>query len=111
MEKKKYYIDMQSREISQIKYQNNHNYQIYATDEEVKELRRLLNQVYEADKDAYWRSHIPFIPYHRDIENDRYDQSFTDALQLIYKLGDEHTREYIETSGVLDDRSLDDKRL
>lgn len=111
MEKKTYYVDMQSREISQIKYHNNHHYQIRATKDEVEQLRRILNKVYEADRGAYWRSHFPFVPYHRDIENDLYDQAFTEALQLIYKLGDDDTREYIETSGVLADKSLDDKHL
>lgn len=110
MEKQTYYVDLQSREISRIKYHNNHHFQIEATEDEIQQLRRILNRVYEADLDAYWRSHIPFIPYHRDIENDRYDQALTEAFQLLYELGDENTKEYIETSGVLSSRSIDHKR-
>lgn len=107
---KTYYVNMQAREISQIKFQNNHHYKIEATADEVEELRRLFNKVYEADRDAYWRSHIPFVPYHNDLANDQYDEAFTEALQLIYKLGDEQTRTYIDTTGVLAGRSLDSRR-
>lgn len=110
MERKTYYVNMQGREISQIKYQNNHHYKINATDDEVRELRRLFDQVHAADMEAYWRTHIPFVPYHRDLGNDRYDEAFTEALQLIYQLGDENTRMYIDTTGVLSDNSLQSKR-
>lgn len=110
MAKKTYYVNMQAREISQIKFQNNHHYQITATNDEVNELRRLLNKVYDADRDAYWRAHIPFVPYHHDMANDQYDEAFTEALQLIYNLGDEQTRTYIDTTGVFSDRSLDSRR-
>ncbi|HZW69174.1 MAG TPA: hydrolase [Pseudogracilibacillus sp.] len=110
MAKKTYYIDLQSREISQNKTYNNHHYQIEATHEEAMELRRLLTKVYDADVDAYWRAHIPFVPYHKDLANDQYDEAFTAALALVYDLGDEATRAYIDTTGVLSDRSLDSRR-
>lgn len=110
MTKKKYYVDMQSREISQVKYHNNHHYQIQATDEEIQKLRRLFDRVGYGDMAAYWRSHIPFEPYHNDLGNDLYDESFTDALALIYELGDETTKMYIDSTGVLADKSLQSKR-
>lgn len=110
MEKKWYYVDMQSREISQTKFDNNHHYKIYASDEEVEQLRRIFDRVYEADREAYWRSHVPFVPYHHDRGNDLYDRSFTEALQLIYELGDADTKRFIESEGILSDRSLDEKR-
>jgi|SRR5699024_9034133 len=110
MSRKTYYVNMQAREISQVKFQNNHHYKIEASNDEVNELRRLLTKVYDADVDAYWRSHIPFIPYHQDMANDQYDEAFTEALQLIYQLGDDQTRTYIDTTGVLTNRSLDSRR-
>lgn len=110
MAKKTYYINMQAREISQVKFQNNHHYEIRATEDQVNELRRLFNKVADADRDAYWRSHIPFVPYHNDLANDQYDEAFTEALGLIYELGDDATKNYIDTTGVLTDRSLDSRR-
>ena len=107
MKRDTYYVSMQSREISKGKFYNNHHYKICATEDEVKQLRRLFNQIADADNDAYWRAHIPFKHYHHDMANDSYDEKFTEALQFIYQLGDEQTRAYIDTTGVLDDRSLD----
>lgn len=104
MKKKTYYVSLQSREISQVKFGNNHHFVISATDEEVKALRRKLTDIADADNDAYWRAHIPFLPYHRDLANDLYDNNLAEALQMIYELGDEATRNYIETSGVLTNR-------
>lgn len=107
MEKKTYYVSLQSREISQVKFGNNHHFVIEATKEEVEQLRGKLNKVADAENDSYWRAHVPFIPYHDDLANDLYDASFTEALQMIHQLGDEQTRAYVESSGVLEGRSLD----
>lgn len=101
MEKKTYYVSLQSREISQVKHGNNHHFVIYATDEEVQALRRKFNEIADADNAAYWRTHIPFKPYHQDLANDLYDHAMKEAFALIYELGDEATKKYIETSGVL----------
>lgn len=110
MDKKTYYINVQAREISQVPFENNHHYQIHATTDDVEQLRRLFNQVADADRDAYWRSHIPFVPYHQDLANDQYDEAFTEALALLYELGNEETKSYIDSTGVLTNRSLDSKR-
>lgn len=107
VERKNYYVSLQSREISQIKFGNNHHFTIYATDEEVGMLRKKLDRVYEAEIDSFWRSHVPFVPYHHDLANDSYDEAFSEALEMIYKLGDEQAKVYIETSGVLTYRPLD----
>lgn len=107
MEKKQYYVSLQSREISQIKHGNNADFTIYATEGEVSMLRTKLDRVYSAEFDTFWRAHVPFIPYHNDASNDRYDQSLTEAFEMIYQLGDEQTRSYIEESGVLSDRPID----
>lgn len=101
MERRKYYVDMQAREISEVKYENNHHYTIYATETEVAELRRLFQRVTESDQASFWRSYIPFEPYHRDLANDLYDAAFSDALALVYRLGDDQTKMYIETTVVL----------
>lgn len=107
MERKTYYVSLQSREISQVKFGNNHHITIFATDEEVELLREKLDQVYTSEIDTYWRAHVPFVPYHHDQANDNYDKALSESLEIIYKLGDQQTKEYIETSGVLGNRPLD----
>jgi|SRR5690625_1804236 len=107
MDRKKYYVNLQSREISQIKHKNNANFTIYATDQEVQKLRKTLDNVHGAELGTYWRSHIPIMQYHHDPSNDRYDKSLTEAFATIYELGDEEAKSFIAESGILDDRPID----
>lgn len=107
MEKKKYYVNLQSREISKIKHENNNAFTVNATTEEVQMLRRKLDNVHGAEVDTFWRSHIPIMPYHNDLSNDRYDKNLTEAFGMIYDLGDEQARSFVKESGVLSDRPID----
>lgn len=105
-QKKKYYVNVQSREISQVPYGNNDQFTIYATGDEVKMLRMIMNKVYDADRSAYWRAHVPIVPYHRDKSNDIYDDGLTEAFQMLHDLGDSKTKEHIREMGVLSDRPM-----
>ncbi|HLR74380.1 MAG TPA: hydrolase [Virgibacillus sp.] len=106
MEKKKYYVSIASGEISQIQYQNNDEFIIYATDDEVRMLRAKMDNMHDASIGAFWRAHVPIVPYHNDQPNDDYDENITEALRMIYDLGDEETKSHIQTMGVLSDRHL-----
>lgn len=106
MNRKKYYVSLQSREISQVKYQNNADFTIYATDEEVRMLRSIFNKMYDEEVGTFWRSHVPFIPYHKDSSNDDYDREITEAFQMIYDLGNEEAKQHIHDMGVLGDRHM-----
>jgi|SRR5690625_1636034 len=103
MEKKTYYVSLQSREISQVKVGNNADFTIYATEDDVAELRTILNTIYDAEVGTFWRSHIPIIPYHHDQDNDQYDASLQEAYDKIYTLGDQATKEFIEDNHLLSD--------
>lgn len=107
MEKKKYYVNLQSKEISQIQYQNNNMFTIHATDEEVLLLRKKLVGADVAEFDTFWRAHVPIVPYHNDPSNDRYDRNLAEAYQMIYDLGDDQTKEFIEETGMLGERPID----
>ncbi|ALX47246.1 hydrolase [Lentibacillus amyloliquefaciens] len=104
--KKKYYVNPGSLEISQIKYDNNDAFIIYASDDEVRSLRQSLDGMHTADNQAFWRAHVPIKPYHNDKPNDDYDAGITEAYQLIYELGDNGTREHIEAIGILGDNQM-----
>lgn len=101
MEKKKYYVSLQSKEISQIQYGNNNDFIIHATDNEVAQLRNTLNQMHEGEMSSYWRAHVPIVPYHVDKGNQQYDAELVQAFEQLYKLGDEATRTFISESGYL----------
>lgn len=106
MEKKKFYVNMGTQEISQIKYGNNQDFIIHATEQDVVLLREKLNDMDQANTRAFFRAHVPIMPYHNDKSNDDYDNGMTGAYQILYDLGDEQTKEHIESMGVLTDRHL-----
>lgn len=108
MDKEKYYVNLQSKEISKIAYQNNTDFTIYATKEEVDFLRKKLDNVHKADTATFWRSYVPIMPYHHDESNDSYDQALLGAFQMIYELGDEQAQQFIEENNLLTKQSIID---
>ncbi|WP_163971521.1 hydrolase [Oceanobacillus halotolerans] len=106
MDKKKFYVNVGSREISQIPYDNNDQFVIYATDDEVRILREKMDTMYNADIRAFFRSHVPIKPYHEDDANDDYDADETRAFQMLYELGDETTKQHIKEMDILPDKHL-----
>jgi|SRR5690625_2977065 len=106
MDKKTYYVNLGSGEVSQIKYANNSVFTIQATEDEVQLLRAKLDDMDRADFEAYGRAHIPILAYHNDKSNDKYDAGITEAFQMLYDLGDQETKKHINEIGVLGDSHL-----
>lgn len=102
MEKKKYFVNVGSQEISQIPYDNNVDFTIYATDEDVRLLRAKMDDVHDAGFRSFFRAHVPIISYHKDESNAEYDQGMIEAFGMIYDLGNEETREHIKSMDVLE---------
>ncbi|HLR67848.1 hypothetical protein [Virgibacillus alimentarius] len=101
MERKRYYVNVGTHEISQIPYGNNSIFTIYATDEEISILRAKMDNMHGAGIRSFFRAHVPILAYHKDKSNDDYDFGLNEALQLIYGLGDEQTKAHIESMNVL----------
>ncbi|WP_100013191.1 hydrolase [Lentibacillus sediminis] len=101
MEKKTYYVNIAAGEISQIPYDNNDEFIIQATQEEVSMLRAHLNNMHDASVDAFWRAHVPIKPYHEDQPNDDYDSNMVKVYQMLHDWGDEAARTHIESIGIL----------
>ncbi|WP_138420297.1 hydrolase [Aquibacillus sediminis] len=102
MERKKYYVNVGTHEISQVQVGNNNDFTIYATDDEVYLLRQKLDEMHHDDIHAFWRAHVPIKPYHNDEENDAYDEDIISAFAMIRDLGDDKTKEHIESMEILD---------
>lgn len=102
MDKQKYYVNLGSKEISTVKFQNNDSYVIYANDDEIQRLRQIFDHMHDGDMNTFYRVHVPIMPYHKDKGNDTYDAGMLDAFQIIYDLGDERTKEHVTDIGVLD---------
>ncbi|MEQ6377608.1 hydrolase [Bacillaceae bacterium S4-13-58] len=97
MEKRKFYVNLGTQEISQIHNGNNDIFTIYATPEEVIKLREAFDEVYKDDVGAFLRAHVPFVEYHNDKPNDRVDSGLEKIISMIQELGDEKTREFISS--------------
>ncbi|SEB04812.1 hypothetical protein SAMN05421743_11429 [Thalassobacillus cyri] len=110
MEKNKYYVNVGSQEISVNHDGNNDIFAIFATEEEVIELRAFFDEVHNADERAFWRAHIPFRHYHDDEPNREFDNGLRTVFSRIYELGDEKTKEHIGSMGILEDRDSTEGR-
>ncbi|MDG0791565.1 hypothetical protein OMP38_12285 [Cohnella ginsengisoli] len=97
MEKKKYYVSMQSRSIFNEQGQAPYELEIEATDFEITNLRQLFNDWEEADQATFFRTVTPGLPYHHDPQNDRYDQLLKECYTLIYEWGTEDTKHHLNS--------------
>ncbi|UII55297.1 hydrolase [Cytobacillus spongiae] len=100
-QKKTYYIDIGSGEISQSETSSTWSYKIEATDNDIIELRELFEQNYSTDWQNFFRAHVPYVQYHFDRENDAYDRTMTKVYEMIHKLGNEEAKRHIESMGIL----------
>ena len=107
MEKEKYYVNLQNKEISRTEPTTKHELTIYATPNEVQSLRNLFNNIHSADVSGFFRAHVPIMPYSNDQPNDQYDASYVDAARVLYDLGDEDAKHFIEESGIIQDKPRD----
>ncbi|GAB2543834.1 hydrolase [Gracilibacillus alcaliphilus] len=100
MEKRQYFVNLATKEISQIPYGNNTSFTIEATGEEIFKLREKFDEVYHDEFGTFLRAHIPFLQYHEDPENQEYDQDLQEVMQMIYQLATPETRQAIQESGI-----------
>jgi hypothetical protein len=100
-QKKTYYIDVGTGQILSNASSSTWSFQIQATDEEITQLRELFNQNYSTEWKNFFRSHVPFVEYHNDKENDSYDRTIQQIYGMLYKLGDPEAKKHIESMSIL----------
>lgn len=101
MNKKKYYVSVQSGSILSSPEFSTYEFEIEATPQEITQLRELFDFYAEADNATFVRGHIPGIPYHYDDENDAYDKLLQNIYQMLHQLGTPETRSHIEEMGLM----------
>jgi hypothetical protein len=99
--KKPYYIDIGTGEISQSATSSTWNYRIEASDDEIIQLREYFDQNYSTEWQNFFRAHVPFVQYHQDRENDTYDKTMKEVYRMIHELGDDEAKKHIESMGIL----------
>ncbi|MFK2825650.1 hydrolase [Bacillus sp. B190/17] len=107
--KRAYAVDPAAKEILPADEGKGH-FIIQATAQEAAFIKKIFEESYSAEIDTYVRSHIPYLDYSHDKENDRYDQSLIVLYSLIHKLGDEKTKRHIASMGILNKHRLNDEK-
>ncbi|MEK5645711.1 hypothetical protein BK138_32365 [Paenibacillus rhizosphaerae] len=97
MNKKKYYISVQSKSIFQQQGEAPYELEIEATEQQVIKLRNLFDKMEECDIDSMIRTPTPGIPYHHDHPNDSYDYYLKQIYQMIYDLGTIDTQQHVSS--------------
>lgn len=106
MEKNKYYVSLVEGEISHRPHDRNGYLEISATETELSNLRRKFDNMHDAGVVTFFRAHLPFVEYHHDDSNDKYDSNMLEVYQMLYELGNKKTREHIESMGILNENDM-----
>lgn len=104
MDKRRYYVSVQSRTIMESEGDSSYEFVIEATPEEITELRGLFDSMYHFDMETYYRMHYPGIPEHYDRDNDYFERDLKDIYQLLYRIGTQETKDHIASMNVLEER-------
>lgn len=101
MDKKRYYISVETGEILEDPTVSTYQFIIEANEAEIHRLEELFDSTHEKEINTFVRAMAPAIAYHDDPQNHDYDQSLMQIYRMIHQLGTEETKKHIETMGVL----------
>lgn len=96
-----YYVSVQAGSVVPHEGDTGFEFEIEATPEEVRALHQLFAGREEADTRAFFRAHVPFLPYGHDEPNDATDRHLTEVYRMLHRLGTPETKRHIEEMGVL----------
>jgi hypothetical protein len=101
MGKKTYYVSVQAQTILENQGDSSYEFEIQADDQQIAGLIELFEENLMDEEDNQIRMPIPAVPYHHDVENDRFDHSLKAIYHAIHNMGNEETRKHIEKMGIL----------
>ncbi|MCI3923344.1 hypothetical protein MO973_24260 [Paenibacillus sp. TRM 82003] len=102
MEKKTYYVSVQSKLVLENQGDSAYELEIEATPEQVHQLHELFESENESDFANYIRMHSPEILEEELITHAFVDQYLTEAYRLIHQFGTPKTKAFVESINVLD---------
>lgn len=79
-----------------------YDFEVQATDEEIKNLQDLFQRAYDNDWDTYLEAHLPYRTEQRQKESLDVDKNVQEIYSAIYQLGTNETKKSIESLGLLD---------
>ncbi|MDR7071894.1 hydrolase [Fictibacillus barbaricus] len=104
MGKRPYYVNVESGEILPIKTASTFQFEISASDEDVRKLAYMFEEMESMANDTFVRTHLPYVPYSNDPDNHRYDSKLKEVYQFIHDLGLDETRNFIETMSIWEEK-------
>jgi len=99
--KKTYYVSVQSGSVLSDVDSDAFEFEIRADEQDLAKLEELFENRRDSEMATFKRSFVPGLPYHQDEENDMYDEDLREVYRLVYELGTEKSRQFIEQMGVL----------
>jgi len=101
MEKRKYYVSVQSRTVMEHQGDGAYELEIEATPDEVHQLQELFESTSETDFNNYLRIHDPEILQEELVSNAFVDRYLTQIYRLLYRYGTPETKAHIQSMNVL----------
>lgn len=101
MEKKRYYVTVETGEILEDQTASTYQFVIEADDQERRQLEELFELARDTEMNTMLRAATPAMAYHDDPENHAYDDALMDIYKKLHQFGNEETRQHIETMNVL----------
>ncbi len=101
MDKRTYYVSVQAESVMEQQSDSAYEFEILASEEDVASLQGMFEALDDLDRESALRSHIPYVQYHDDAENDRYDDQLKAIYRKIHELGTPETKKHIESMGIL----------
>ena len=101
MDKKKFFVTVQSGEILENEAQS-YEFEIEATRDEVTDLQYLFEKAHESENETFTEAVTPYVGYHDDPANHAYDHALKEIYRTLHQLGTPRTKKHIETMGILD---------
>ncbi len=94
------YVSVSSKSLD-TEASRNEQLEVRGTEEELAELRQLLDQVQRDDESTQFRAPIPYKSADHDKATDQFNGDLLKLYEVVYKLGTARTREHIRQMDIL----------
>lgn len=99
-ERKNYFVTIDTENIRETSVPEGIEYEVFATQDEISEIRELFNEKEKSSKNAVKYLAKPFNEWGADNERRKYDDHLITLYQRIYELGTEETKANIKELGI-----------
>jgi hypothetical protein len=104
MEKTIYYVSVadgliESESVLRGMPNKNYEFVVHATDEEIAELRRRMDNVQDDEEITLKRATIPYKSAEHDVATNTFNTDMLSLYHMIYQLGNDEAKQHIEKNG------------